>query len=331
MLEDTAMMHHALRLLVTLALFVAPLVATAQLSAAVPRIGFLLLGSPTPDSPFFKVFRQSLHELGYVEGQNVIFEYRWAGTADQFPDLAADLVRLNVDAIVAPATPAIHAAKDATTTIPIVILSVGDPVRSGFVESLARPGGNITGVTGPLTAQFSAKLLELLKEAVPKVARMAVRGSPATMAFHSREVEIAARSLGIQLQFLMVQGANEFESAFETATRQGAGALIILPTVFFSLNESKIAALAVKHQLPAIFWRNSFAEVGGLMAYGPSRHEQWQRAAALVGKILKGAKPSGLPVEQATTFELVINLKTAQALGLTIPPTLLFQADELIR
>jgi putative ABC transport system substrate-binding protein len=320
-------------LLVTLALviLVAPLAAAAQLSAAVPRIGFLSLGSPTPDSPFFEVFRQRLRELSYVEGQNVIFEHRWAGTADQLPDLAADLVRLNVDVIVAPSTPAIHAAKDATTTIPIVILSVGDPVRSGFVESLARPGGNITGVTGPLTAQFSAKLLELLKEAVPKVARMAVLGSPTSVAVNSREVRIAARSLGVQLQFLAVQDTNEFESAFETATRQGAGALIMLPTVLLSLHERTIAALAVKHRLPAIFWRNSFAEVGGLMAYGPSRYEQQQRAAALVGKILKGAKPGDLPVEQATRFELIINLKTAQTLGLTMPPTLLFQADEVIR
>jgi putative ABC transport system substrate-binding protein len=310
MLEDTAMMHHALRLLVALVLglFVASFAAAAQLSAAVPRIGFLLLGSPTPASPFFEVFRQSLHELGYVEGQNAIFEYRWAGKADQFPDLAADLVRLHVDVIVAPSTPAIHAAKEATTTIPIVILSVGDPVRSGFVESLARPSGNITGVTGPLTAEFSAKLLELLKEAVPEVARMAVLGSPASVAFNSREVESAARSLGIQLQFLAVQDADEFENAFETAAGKSAGALIMLPTAFFTLlNERKIAALAVQYRLPAIFWRRSFAEVGGLMAYGPSRHEQWQRAAALVGKILKGAKPSDLPVEQATTFELVIN------------------------
>jgi putative ABC transport system substrate-binding protein len=318
-------------MLLTLALLVASLAAAAQLSAAVPRIGFLLLGSPTPDSPFFEVFRQSLHELGYVEGQNAIFEYRWAGKADQFPHLAADLVRLNVDVIVAPSTPAIHAAKDATATIPIVILSVGDPVRSGFVESLARPSGNITGVTGPLTAEFSAKLLELLKEAVPEVARMAVLGSPTSVAFNSREVEIAARSLGVQLQFLAVQDADEFESAFETATGKSAGALIMLPTVFFTLNERKIAALAVQYRLPAIFWRRSFAEVGGLMAYGPSRHEQWRRAAALVGRILKGAKPSDLPVEQATTFELVINLKTAEALGLTIPPTLLFQATEIIR
>jgi putative ABC transport system substrate-binding protein len=160
---------------------------------------------------------------------------------------------------------------------------------------------------------------------------MAVLGSPTTVALNSRAVEIAARSLGVQLQFLAVQGADEFESACETATRKSAGALIMLPTVLFSLNERKIAALAVQYRLPAIFWRNSFAEVGGLMAYGPSRHEQWQRAAALVGKILKGAKPRDLPVEQATRFELIINLKTAEALGLTMPPALLFQADEVIR
>jgi putative ABC transport system substrate-binding protein len=272
-----------------------------------------------------------LRELGYVEGQNLIFEYRWAGKADQFPGLAADLVRLNVNVIVAPLTPAIHAAKDATTMIPIVILSVGDPVRSGFVETLARPGGNITGVTGPVTAELNAKLLELLKEAVPAATRMAVLGSAAALALNLREVERAAQSLGVQLQLLEVRGPDEFESAFETATRQGAGALIMLPVVFFAFNEKRIAELAVKYRLPAVFWRGSFAEIGGFMAYGPSRADILRRAAALVGKILQGAKPGDLPVEQAMRFELVINLKTAKALGLTIPPTLLFQADKVIQ
>jgi putative ABC transport system substrate-binding protein len=329
------MTRRTLGLLVTLTLgflVVRPL-AAAQLSAISPRIGFLLLDSPnySPDSPFFEVFRQSLRELNYIEGKNLIFEYRWAGKDDQFSGLAADLVRLNVDVIVAPLTPAIRAAKDATTTIPIVILSVGDPVRSGFIETLARPGGNITGVTGPVTAEFSAKLLGLLKEAVPEAARMAVLGSAAALAINVREVEMAARSLGVELQLLEVRGPGEFENAFETASRQGARALIILPAVLFATHERRLAELAVQHRLPAIFWRRSFAKVGGFMAYGPSSAETVRRAAALVGKILQGAKPADLPVEQAMKFELVINLKTAQALGLTIPPSLLFQATEVIR
>jgi putative ABC transport system substrate-binding protein len=299
--------------------------------AKVARIGFLLLSSPISASPFPEVFRESLRELGYVEGQNLVFEYRWAGKADRFPSLAADLVRLTVEVIVAPSTPAIRAAKDATTTIPIVILSVGDPVRSGFVESLAQPGGNITGVTGPVTPELSAKPLELLKEAVPEAARIAVLGSAAALAFNLREVEIAARALGVQLSPVEVRGPDEFESAFEAIARDAAGALVILPVVFFAINERRIAELAVKHRLPAIFWRTPFAEACGLMAYGPSRREHWGRVATLIGKVLYGTKPGDLPVEQSMRFELVINLKTAKALDLTIPPTLVFQADQVIQ
>jgi putative ABC transport system substrate-binding protein len=314
-----------------LALLVMPLAAETQPSAKVPQIGFLLLGHPRPTSRFWDVWRQSLRELGYVDGHNIVFVERYA---EQQPDrlaaLAAELVRLNVDVIVVVDTPAIHAAIRATTTIPIVMLTVGDPVESRFVESLARPSGNVTGVGG-LVLELNTKLLELLKEAVPEVTRMAVLVTPAGLVRSGTEMQAAAQALGVQLQFLEVHGADEFESALNTATREGAGALLILPASLFALNERRLAALAVKSRLPAIFWRRPFAEAGGLLSYGPSLADNWRRAAVLVGKILHGAKPADLPVERPTKFELVINLKTAQALGITLPPLLLYQAHEMIR
>ena len=325
----------AIGLIVTLALgiFLAPLVSDAQQAGKIPQVGFLLLGSISPDrySYSLEVFRQALHGLGYVEGQNIVFEYRWAERADQFPDLAAELVQRRVDVIVATSTPGIDAAKQATTTIPIVILSVVDPVAAKLVETLARPGGNITGVAGPITGAFCGKMLELLKEAVPGVARVAVLGSPTAHATYLRETAVAARLLDIQLHPIEVRGPDALESAFETAAKEGAGALLLLPTIFLAMNERRIAELAVQSRLPTIFWRRSFAEVGGLMAYGPRSSDLWRRVATLVGRILKGTKPADLPVEQAMSFELVINLKTAQALGLTIPPMVLFQADEVLR
>ena len=316
----------------TLSLLVAPLAADAQRVAKVPQIGFLLLGYPRPTSQYWEVFRQSLREMGYVDGHNIDFVQRYAELqAERLPALAAELVRLNVAVIVVFDTPAIHAAIQATTTIPIVMMTVGDPVEERFVESLAHPSGNVTGVGG-LVVELNTKLLELLKEAVPGVTRMAVLVTPTCLARFRTELEAVAQALRVQLQFLEVRGADEFESAFNAATRESAGALLVLPSAaFFALNERRIAALAVKSRLPAIFWRRSFAEAGGLMSYGPSLADNWRRAAVLVGKILKGAKPADLPVEQPMKFELVINLKTAQALGITIPPTLLFQADEVIR
>jgi putative ABC transport system substrate-binding protein len=317
-----------------LAIIVVPLAADSRQPGEVPQVGFLMLGSPNPRSPFLEVFRQALHELGYIEGQNVVFEYRWAeGRLEQLPDLAAELVQRRVDVIVASATPAILAAKQATMTIPIVILSVGDPVEAGFVESLRQPGGNITGVTGPVTKVFMGKLLELLKEAVPGVTRVAVLiapSNPYTPAYVS-ETEQIARILGMQLHLLEVTDPSSLEPAFATITTERANALLILPAIFFNMHERRIAELAVQSRLPAIFWRRSFAEVGGLMAYGPHFPDLWRRAAVLVGRILKGTKPTSLPVEQAMRFDLVINLKTAEALGLTIPPSLLFQATEVIR
>jgi len=317
--------------ILNLGLLVLSLAAAAQPVAKVPQIGFLSIRPLGASSPFLEAFRHNLREMGYVEGQNVAFEYRSAeGQVHRLPALADELVRLNVDVIVVAETPAIHAAIQATTTIPIVMLTVGDPVESGFVKSLAWPGGNVTGVGG-LVNELNPKLLELLKEAVPGVTRIAVFVAAGGLALYGPEMEAAARELGVQLQFLEVRGAAEFESACNAATREGAGALLILPAPLFALNERRLAALAVKSRLPAIFWRRPFAAAGGLMAYGPSHADNLRRAAVLVGKILKGAKPADLPVERPTKFELVINLKTAKELGLTIPSLLLFQADEVIQ
>jgi putative ABC transport system substrate-binding protein len=316
---------------VILGLLVVPLAANAQPVGKVPQIGFLSLRPLGPSSPFVEAFRHSLREMGYAEGQNVAFAYRTGdGQVNRLPALADELVRLNVDVIVVGETPAIHAAIQATTTIPIVMLTVGDPVESGFVKSLAQPGGNVTGVGG-LVTELNRKLLELLKEAVSEVTRIAVFVTPGGLARYGTEMEAAARTLGVQLQFLEVRGPGEFESAFHAATSEDAGALLILPSPLFALHERRIAAFAVESRLPAIFWRRPFAEAGGLMSYGPSSADNFRRAAVLVGKILKGAKPADLPVERPTKFELVINLKTAKALGLIIPPLLLFQADEVIQ
>jgi putative ABC transport system substrate-binding protein len=276
---------------------------------------------------------QELRTLGWREGQNILLEYRWAeGQASRLPPLADELVRLPVDVLVVVGTPPIRAAQHATSTIPIVIISAGDPVAMGLVDDLARPGGNITGVGG-MVPELSGKLLELLTEAVPGVTRMAIledSTNPRT-ARMARETERVAQALGVHTQHLGVWLPDQFESAFKAARREGAGALLVLPSDVAASHQSEIAALALQNGLPAVFWNPQFAWVGGLMAYGPSQPHLWQRAAAYVDKIIKGANPADLPVERPMKFELVINLKTAQALGLTIPPTLLFQADEVIR
>jgi putative ABC transport system substrate-binding protein len=324
-------------LLVTLAggLLVAPLAGNAQQAQKMPKIGVLLLGSP-PSAPDWKqrsLFLQELRTLGWLEGQNMLVEYRWAhGRFDRLYDLAVELVRLNVDVIVASDTPAVQAAQQATPTIPIVMLYIGDPVADGIVTSLAQPGGNITG-TGGLVPDLSGKMLELLTEAVPGVSQLAVLVNPAypRTASMLSDVARAARAVDVQLHVVEVQRPEAFERAFATAVKEGAGALLILPAVLFAYNQRRLAALAVQNRLPAIFWQRPFAEAGGLMAYGPRLPDLWRRVAALVDRVLKGAKPADLPVEQPTRFELVINLKTAQALGMTIPPMVLFQADEVIR
>ncbi len=318
-------------------LFTAPLAAAqAQGARTVPRIGVLTigaLGSPETERGL-DAFRQGLRELGYVQGQNILIEYRAAdGKLESLPRLATELVRLKVDVILAGATPAARAAQKATTTIPIVASSMGDPVGDGLVANLARPGGNITGTTflGP---ELVPKRLELLKEALPKVTRVAALLHPdafgeRTMRDMVKDTEAAARTLGVQLQLVQVRGPNEFDSAFSMMARQHADALIVFASVMLFSQRRSIVALAAKSRLPAMFNNRESVEIGGLISYGASLTDLSRRGATYVDKILKGAKPADLPVEQPTRFELVINLKTAKALGLTIPPSLLQRADEV--
>jgi putative tryptophan/tyrosine transport system substrate-binding protein len=320
----------------SLAILVAPLGAGAPLPAKnIPTIGVLFLGPP-PASPDWKqqfVFLRELRTLGWIEGQNVHLEYRWgARRAARLPGLAAELVHRQVEVIVAGDTVALYAAQQATRTIPIVGFFGVDPVADGLVASLARPGGNLTGVSG-MVPELSSKLLELLKGALPEVTRVAMLANPGnpTTGRMVTDVERAAGALGVQLHVVEVREPRGFEPAFEAATREGAGALLILPGLLFSLHEPQLAALALQSRLPAMYWRRSFADRGGLIAYGPNLDDMFRRAAHQVDRILKGVQPMDVPVEQATTFELVINLKTAQKLGLTIPPTLLFQAHEVMR
>jgi putative ABC transport system substrate-binding protein len=328
----------------TLAILVAPLAAEAQATTRkVPHIGVLLVGSP-PSSPDWKqrsVFLQELRTLGWREGETLRVEYRWASPYDRggagvfYPadDLAAELVRLPVDVIVAQGRPAIRAVQRATTTIPIVMVAPDDPVAEEFIAGLPRPGGNITGVDASVSAELSAKRLELLKDAVPMVTRIAVLVHPPVPATGQilEDLERAARALGVRLHVVAVYHPREFEGAFEAARREGAGALLILSSLLFSPHHRQLAALAAKHRLPAIAWTPEFVTAGGLMAYGPKWSALWRRAAYYVDRLLKGANPADLPVERPTTFELVINLKTANTLDLTMPPTLLFQATEVIR
>ena len=309
-----------------------PPLATAQQPARVPRIGVLSPGSRGP-SPLLDAFRQGLRELGYVEGQNVAIGWRFAeGKTDRLAELAAELVRLRVDVILTINTPATEAAKNAASTIPIVFTFVADPVGFGLVPSLARPGRNLTGLT-TITAELSGKRLELLKETLPKVSRVAVLwNSPskgAAMVF--RETEGAGRQLGVQLQDVGVRGAEEIPRAFEAATRGRAGALLVIDDLMISSHQRRILDLAVKRRLPVISTHSDFAESGGLMSYGTKLPDQFRRAATFVDKILKGTKPADLPVEQPMRFELVINMKTAKALGIRFPPSIIVRADQVIQ
>ena len=307
-------------------------IAGAQPAGKVHHIGYLGSGSSTAAPHILEAFRQGLRELGWVERQNIVINYRFAEYKyDRLPDLAAELVRLKVDIIVAPATPAAAAAKNATGTIPIVMIGVGDPVGAGFVASLARPGGNITGSSFGVGLEINSKQLELLKETVPKVSRVAILSNP-TNPGHPRwmrEFKDAGRSLGVQLQFLEARGPTEFDGAFAAMAKERAGALLVVADGMFMLHRTRLADLAAKSRLPSVGYRE-FVEAGGLMSYGPSLPDLWRRAATFVDKILKGAKPADLPVEQPTRFELVINLKTAKALGLGVPPALLATADKVI-
>jgi putative tryptophan/tyrosine transport system substrate-binding protein len=319
-----------LLVMLTPGLLVAPLASPAALPAKVPKIGWLASGFPPSEaarqrSPFF----QGLRELGWVEGQNVTIALRYAEERDdRLPALAAELVQLGVDVLVAGDSHVISAAKQATSTIPIVMTVSGDPVRGGYVVSLARPGGNLTGLTN-ITAQLAGKRLELLREVVPGVSRVAVLGPFG----HADWPELAGatQALGVQLLALKVHRPEEFGRALETAARERAEALIVLPAPTTNPYRRRLVDLAAQHRLPAMYALKEYVQVGGLMAYGPSIPDLYRRAATYVDKILKGTKPADPPVEQPMRFELVINLTAAQALGLTIPPTLLFPADEVIR
>ncbi len=324
-----------LLVLLTLSLSVLPLAAKAPQVKPMPKIGVLMLGSP-PAAPDWKersLFLHELRRLGWLDGRNVTVEYRWAqGRERDLSDLAVELVQLHVDVIVASATSVVQAVKQATSTIPIVMLYADDPVADGIVAGLAQPGGNITGVGG-FVSELSGKWLELLTEAVPEVTHIAVLVQPRNpmAAVMIQDIERVARRLGVQLHVVEVWQLGGFERAFDTALRQGAGALLVLPAILFSAHQQRIAALAAKSRLPAIYWQRPFVEMGGLMSYGPKMADLWRRVAVLVDKILKGTPPANLPVEQPMRYELVINLTTAQALGITIPPLLRFQADEVIR
>jgi putative tryptophan/tyrosine transport system substrate-binding protein len=320
-------------ILVAVVLLAVGLSVEAQQAKKVPRVGVLWLYSPAIASPFAEAFRQGLRELGYVEGKNIVIEYRHAeGKYDRLPSLAAELVRLNVDIIVTASTQAAQAGQQATRSIPIVMTVVSDPVESGLVGSLARPGGNVTGLS-LMHPELSGKRLELLKEVVPKLSRVAVLSNLSNPIIPPllRETEAAARAVGVQLQVVEVRGPIELDSAFGAMTRDRAGALVVLPDGTFQNERRRIAALAAKGRLPTMYaWREAVDD-GGLMAYGASVPDILRRAATYVDKILKGTKPADLPVEQPLKFELVINLKTAKQIGLTVPQSVLYRADKVIR
>jgi len=304
--------------------------AEAQQVQKRPRIGYLAL-IENPD--FDEAFRKGLHEQGYVLGQTIDLEYRYAGgRVERLAELAGELVDLKVDVIVASSTLAIEAAKEATKTIPIVFPVTPDPVASGFVASLARPGGNITGLS-IIALDLAGKRVELLKELIPRISRIAVlwnsTNSGGTLAL--KETEAAAKGFGIRLQTLAVRGPDDFEGAFRAAVREQAGALIVLPDNVFGSRRGQLSDLGIKHRLPEIFPTSEYVQAGGLMSYGPKASDLYRRAAIYVHKILKGTQPADLPVEQPTKFELVFNLKTAKQIGLTIPPNLLARADRVLK
>jgi putative ABC transport system substrate-binding protein len=316
-------------------LVIARSAAEAQQAAKIARIGFLggnLAGSLRTTEEFV----QGLRDLGYVEGRNCVIEYRDAeGKSERLPTLAAELVALNVDVIVAPSTPAALYAKQATRTVPIVFAGAADAVTDGLVASLAQPGGNVTGLSN-LSAELVGKRLEQLKQAVSGVSRVAVLWQPGGSGGSTdndmlKAAEVAARAIGVQVQFVEARGPAEFNRAFSDMTRARADALTVLPIAMFNSERSRLVGLAAKNRLPAVYPARQFVDAGGLMAYGANLADLLRRAATYVDRILKGTKPGDLPVEQATKFELVINLKTAKDLGLTIPQSVLSRADEVIR
>jgi putative ABC transport system substrate-binding protein len=290
-------------------------------------------GSPSSSAPLIDALRQGLRALGYVEGRNFAVEARYAeGRSEALPGLAGDLVRLKVDVIVVAAPQAVRAARQATNTVPLVMAMLADPQESEFVASLARPGGNLTGVSA-LAEGYSAKWLELLKEAAPRASRVAVLASPTNPSHPGfrRETQAAAKVLKVTLLFREVRDPDELEGAFAAATKDRANGLVVFPDAIAFAHPTRIVTLAAKHRLPAMYPYREFVEAGGLMAYGSNLGDLFRRAATYVDKILKGAKPGNLPVEQTARFELAINLKTAKALGLTMPPSILVRADQVIQ
>jgi putative ABC transport system substrate-binding protein len=324
----------SVRLLVALGMVAFPLAARAQQAGKVYHIGYLSAPTRASVEQALQAFLRRLRELGWVEGQNLIIEYRWADAkAERLPDLAAELVQLKVDLIVAPAGSAALAAKKATSSIPIVMLFPADPVGLGLVASLARPGGNVTGTTLSPGPEIFGKQLQILKDAIPRASRFAILANPAEPGFaiQLNEVETAARSLGIRLQHVEVRGPEELDSAFAAMARERAEALLVQGSSTFLVHRARLADLAVKNRLPTMSNFREMVEAGCLMAYGINMSDFIGRSAVFVDKILKGAKPADLAVEQPTKFELAVNLKTAKALGLTIPPSVLARADEVIQ
>ena len=313
-----------------LAAFAIPLATHSQPVAKLPRIGVLWqTAAPPPVHPFMTALLQGLKGRGWENGKNVVIEHRYAGNnADRLAVFAAELVGLKVDVITTAGDLSTHAAQRATTTIPIVT-SVGFPVESGFVKSLARPDGNITGVA-VLADELSMKRLALLKELLPRLSRVAVLWDPVTHERQPKQVEAAARTLGLQVEALRAQASDELAPAFEAAAKARAEALLVLVSPMFSSNRPAFASLAARHRIPTMYFNKTFAESGGLISYGPTPEEQWTLIAGQIDKILKGSQPADLPFQQPTKFQLVINLKTAKALGLTIPPALLQRVDHAI-
>jgi ABC-type uncharacterized transport system substrate-binding protein len=323
------MTTHLSRIALALALLIAPLAAEAQQVGKVYRVG-ILLAVGTPESAAARAFRSGLHDLGWVEGQTVALEFRSAdGNPEQYPGLTADLLRLPVDVILVVSTAALPAVRRATTTIPVVAATMADPVGAGYAQSFARPGGNITGLTFQ-SNELVAKRVQLLKEAIPNTSQVALLWHPRPDTAPPDVYKAAAAALGLQLQVFEVRKATDLEAIFPAMARSGARAVIFGNSPLFAEHRQRIAAIALKHRLPTISGETGFAEAGGLMNHGPSLPANFRRAAVYVDKILKGANPAELPIEQPTTVELIINVKTAKALGLTIPPPLLLRADRII-
>jgi putative ABC transport system substrate-binding protein len=304
-----------------------PLTGRAQQTDKINRIGFLRIGAPPPS--FIVPLRMAMKELGHVEGENLIFEYRLADRVGELPKLAADLVRRKVDVLVASGTPAVLPARNATTVIPVVFIAAIDPVATGIVTSLARPGGNVTGLTS-VFSDLTGKRLELLKEMLPSLTRVALISRPANPGHHQyvQQTQIAARMMRIELEVMEVNSADDFEAMFRKI--QGVGALIQIDDAMLTSHRTKLVELATRYRIPGAYGFREFINVGGFMALGPNYSDPYRRAASYLDKILKGAKPADLPVEQPSKFEFILNLKTAKALGLTIAPALVARADEVI-